>query len=136
MFTKLAHMAKAHYSPAKCALFTCLFILIPPSLGAPIKATVVQVHTPMATRHFQPRENQVLTMVQSGIRRLSRQTNATVAWRQFVSTNEIIGLKINAQLGPLSGTRPTVVKAVIRSCLLYTSPSPRDRQKSRMPSSA
>ena len=25
---------------------------------------------------------------------------------------------------------------VIRSCLLYTSPSPRDRQKSRMPSSA
>ena len=25
---------------------------------------------------------------------------------------------------------------LIRSCLLYTSPSPRDRQKSRMPSSA
>ena len=24
----------------------------------------------------------------------------------------------------------------LRSCLLYTSPSPRDRQKSRMPSSA
>ena len=27
-------------------------------------------------------------------------------------------------------------KAKIDSCLLYTSPSPRDRQKSRMPSSA
>ena len=27
-------------------------------------------------------------------------------------------------------------KSVIPSCLLYTSPSPRDRQKSRMPSSA
>ena len=26
--------------------------------------------------------------------------------------------------------------AAIKSCLLYTSPSPRDRQKSRMPSSA
>ena len=26
--------------------------------------------------------------------------------------------------------------AKLRSCLLYTSPSPRDRQKSRMPSSA
>ena len=25
---------------------------------------------------------------------------------------------------------------VVNSCLLYTSPSPRDRQKSRMPSSA
>ena len=27
-------------------------------------------------------------------------------------------------------------KDLIKSCLLYTSPSPRDRQKSRMPSSA
>ena len=26
--------------------------------------------------------------------------------------------------------------SLIKSCLLYTSPSPRDRQKSRMPSSA
>ena len=25
---------------------------------------------------------------------------------------------------------------ILKSCLLYTSPSPRDRQKSRMPSSA
>ena len=35
--------------------------------------------------------------------------------------------------------RETIVKAykeLITSCLLYTSPSPRDRQKSRMPSSA
>ena len=28
------------------------------------------------------------------------------------------------------------VEAEIKGCLLYTSPSPRDRQKSRMPSSA
>ena len=28
------------------------------------------------------------------------------------------------------------VKGLLESCLLYTSPSPRDRQKSRMPSSA
>ena len=27
-------------------------------------------------------------------------------------------------------------RGAIRACLLYTSPSPRDRQKSRMPSSA
>ena len=29
-----------------------------------------------------------------------------------------------------------LVEGELRSCLLYTSPSPRDRQKSRMPSSA
>ena len=28
------------------------------------------------------------------------------------------------------------MRAVLEGCLLYTSPSPRDRQKSRMPSSA
>ena len=32
------------------------------------------------------------------------------------------------------GTTPLVAK--LNTCLLYTSPSPRDRQKSRMPSSA
>ena len=35
--------------------------------------------------------------------------------------------------------RATVMRAaaeLLRRCLLYTSPSPRDRQKSRMPSSA
>ena len=31
---------------------------------------------------------------------------------------------------------PYVEAALFKCCLLYTSPSPRDRQKSRMPSSA
>ena len=34
-----------------------------------------------------------------------------------------------ADYGPVKGT-------MVVNCLLYTSPSPRDRQKSRMPSSA
>ena len=34
------------------------------------------------------------------------------------------------------GTLDEVVTGMIRSCLLYTSPSPRDRTRSRMPSSA
>ena len=34
------------------------------------------------------------------------------------------------------GPTYALVNAVISACLLYTSPSPRDRQKSRMPSSA
>ena len=36
---------------------------------------------------------------------------------------------------PKTGARCTKLK-MKRTCLLYTSPSPRDRQKSRMPSSA
>ena len=32
--------------------------------------------------------------------------------------------------------QPTEIQQLLLRCLLYTSPSPRDRQKSRMPSSA
>ena len=35
-----------------------------------------------------------------------------------------------------SSTPNTTSNTVVKICLLYTSPSPRDRQKSRMPSSA
>ena len=37
---------------------------------------------------------------------------------------------------PGIGTRPRFRSTIPGICLLYTSPSPRDRQKSRMPSSA
>ena len=37
---------------------------------------------------------------------------------------------------PMRHTRITVAVRLVANCLLYTSPSPRDRQKSRMPSSA
>ena len=41
------------------------------------------------------------------------------------------------QLGVKADANPGVVNiAFVKPCLLYTSPSPRDRQKSRMPSSA
>ena len=46
---------------------------------------------------------------------------------------------IGGASGPLFGTffiRAAKPTASLQSCLLYTSPSPRDRQKSRMPSSA
>ena len=45
----------------------------------------------------------------------------------------------NAKRKPFLTTRElatVAILAAISACLLYTSPSPRDRQKSRMPSSA
>ena len=52
--------------------------------------------------------------------------------------------KVEWYMGEAGKSAPTVDgygkdglrKALIENCLLYTSPSPRDRQKSRMPSSA
>ena len=42
---------------------------------------------------------------------------------------------IYALVGP-PGSGKTTLLEILSGCLLYTSPSPRDRQKSRMPSSA
>ena len=39
-------------------------------------------------------------------------------------------------LARLAGPEPAAFACLSNDCLLYTSPSPRDRQKSRMPSSA
>ena len=41
-----------------------------------------------------------------------------------------------ASVGQLTSSLEAELSETVRSCLLYTSPSPRDRQKSRMPSSA
>ena len=46
-----------------------------------------------------------------------------------------LGADVGA-LGQLGSLRQGLTQAQLQACLLYTSPSPRDRQKSRMPSSA
>ena len=49
-----------------------------------------------------------------------------------------MGSGLAAQIGKISGMSLVACADIdtSRACLLYTSPSPRDRQKSRMPSSA
>ena len=42
----------------------------------------------------------------------------------------------DAYRGTRGYLRTQKIYEILRTCLLYTSPSPRDRQKSRMPSSA
>lgn len=114
MVAKLVHLAKAHYSPARRTLFTCLLLLCPIGLTAGTKTKVTKIHAPKATRYFQTNPKQVLAMVESGVKHLSNQTSPIAAWRHFISTNDIVGLKINTRLGTLSGTRPAVVEAVIQ----------------------
>ena len=55
-------------------------------------------------------------------------------YSRAIGHRALIGLLLSAQeIGVIPQTHRTLF---INSCLLYTSPSPRDRQKSRMPSSA
>ena len=48
---------------------------------------------------------------------------------------EAVG-KLFTQLGPRFKDRPGGYTRILKCCLLYTSPSPRDQRGSRMPSSA
>ena len=48
----------------------------------------------------------------------------------------VIGIIFATIIGVVVGIARLSNNYLINSCLLYTSPSPRDRQKSRMPSSA
>ena len=54
----------------------------------------------------------------------------------FGGINEKLAKSVAQQLLALSEDNDNPITIYISSCLLYTSPSPRDRQKSRMPSSA
>ena len=87
-----------------------------------------------------------------GGKRYSTPSEWSAAWLRAYNTNKANGIAVLS-----AGSRPSVVSAanltitsgakltnstvtttaaVATTCLLYTSPSPRDRQKSRMPSSA
>ena len=80
---------------------------------------------PYSPRCDQPTAiKQLVAGVNSG-ERYQTLLGATGTGKTFTMANVI------AQTG-----RPALVLAHNKTCLLYTSPSPRDRQKSRMPSSA
>jgi hypothetical protein len=44
-------------------------------------------------------------------------TNVASAWRTLVTTNDIVGIKVFSQPGPLDGTHPAVVAAITRGLL-------------------
>ena len=57
--------------------------------------------------------------------------------RRYATVGDIIMVAVKEAIPHSKVKKGDVMQAVIvRTCLLYTSPSPRDRQKSRMPSSA
>ena len=65
----------------------------------------------------------------------ARRGNSNLTQGSLDAAHACISVRL---LGPFHGAIavPSVTRCRCRRCLLYTSPSPRDRQKSRMPSSA
>jgi hypothetical protein len=78
---------------------------------------ILVVEHPDATRSFTPQAAPVGRMLREGLLRLSGTDSLRQAWLHFVSTQDIIGIKIHSSPGRMSGTRPVVVSALIESLL-------------------
>jgi uncharacterized protein (DUF362 family) len=76
------------------------------------KSHVVLVRDPSAMNSFTADSTKVRSMVAAGINMLTGEKEEAAAWRHFVNSNDIVGIKINTQAGPLQSTRRAVVEAI------------------------
>ena len=56
-------------------------------------------------------------LVRQGIISFTGKTNPREAWRTIVSTQEVVGIKVHSAPGPQTGTRPSVVEAVVEGLI-------------------
>jgi hypothetical protein len=75
------------------------------------------VEDPAATLAFRPQLEVVERLFARGLTNLTGQAAVSNAWATLVSPDDVIGIKVHASPGPISGTRPIVVEAVLRSLL-------------------
>lgn len=81
------------------------------------RAKVVIVQDPLATDAFQPSPARVRAMVDRGLIAVTGKAKIADAWLSLISTNDTVGIKVFSEPGPNSGTRPSVVAAVIEELL-------------------
>jgi uncharacterized protein (DUF362 family) len=84
-----------------------------PSLVA-AKSRVVLVRDASVVSGFAVDDAKARALVTVGITKLTGESDEAAAWRQFVSSNDVVGIKINTQFGSLQSTRRAVVEAIGR----------------------
>lgn len=78
---------------------------------------IVTVRDERAVKAFVPDKQRIRAMVEQGVTRLTGQPDARAAWRFLVATNDVVGIKVYTRAGGVSGTRRSVVAAVIEGLL-------------------
>lgn len=111
------------------ALFSCIFLPLSATPQPTLKAdatragnglpesTIVTVHDARALNSYTPIQSVIDRMVDRGVTRLTGKPDATAAWRSLVSTNDVVGIKVYTRSGGVTGTRMSVVEAVIEGLL-------------------
>jgi hypothetical protein len=78
---------------------------------------VVIVENPDAVTDFQPDAAIVQDMVNRGLTNFTGKAKVAEAWQSLVSTQDVVGIKVCAEPGEISGTRPAVVAALVHGLL-------------------
>jgi uncharacterized protein (DUF362 family) len=100
------------------SLLSCFLVTVVNAEGtnsaSPVTTTsrVVLVRDPGAMNSFTADPTKVSSMVVAGIDTLTGEKDEATAWRHFVNSNDIVGIKINTQAGSLQSTRRAVVEAI------------------------
>lgn len=90
---------------------------LPGGFIPPVRSRIVVAENPNATVDFVPQPDIVQTMVDHGILKLTGKSDPKQAWRTFVSTKDVVGIKVFSEPGANSGTRPAVVAAIVADLL-------------------
>ncbi len=91
----------------------------------PAVARVVTAHDAGATASFQPVPAVVDRLVARGLQAVAGAPDPAAAWARFVGPSDVVGFKVCSAPGPMSGTRPAVVEALVRSLLAAGHPAER-----------
>lgn len=81
------------------------------------RARVLIVENSRATFEFQPNTAILQDMVDRGLTNFTGKATIAGAWRSLVSTGDVVGIKVFSAAGPINGTRPAVVRAVVHGLL-------------------
>lgn len=101
-----------------CALLGWIFsaqaaeLLPAPKTNSATHITVVQSQD--IVKEFKADPAAVEERFNLGFIVFSRGTNLVDGWHKFVTTNDTVGIKVFSEPGPISGTRPALVAAVIK----------------------
>ncbi|WP_439183124.1 DUF362 domain-containing protein [Carboxylicivirga taeanensis] len=84
------------------------------SLPGKFPGRVVKVTDESAVVDNVPQEAVAHKMIEKAMLRLTGETDINKAWKQFVSANDIIGLKVNPVAGKLLSTSHAVVQSIVK----------------------
>jgi hypothetical protein len=127
---------RANVQPIMFRLAVCVFLsfalvagritgaeLLSTAPKATRQAQVIVVQNSGATRVFEPQPEVVQSMVDRALIALTGRTNAAAAWGSLISTQDVVGIKVYSAPGPMTGTHPAVVEAIVRGLLAAQLPS-------------